>query len=254
MPRNARELPPDSASHLLSRGVERRNIFLQTADYHFFLSQMKEVFDSYEVGVLDFALMPNHFHIQALTGKVPIGVPMQKLLTRFALYFNRQYERVGHLFQNRFKSFEVRDDAYLVQLPAYISRNPVKAGLVLKPEQWEWSGHNEIVSGKKRFLDFSRLEAVTGMPMGQWRGSYLELMARGAPALGANPDLDEIIEYGAVLTGISGKDLSNGLRGDPFTKARRLVAREAMKRGFVQVDIAEALSIRRSSLGELLRS
>lgn len=253
MPRNARELPPESASHLLNRGVERRDIYLRDADYHFFLSQMKEVFSSYGVAVLDFALMPNHFHIQALTGKVPIGVAMQKLLTRFALYFNRQYERVGHLFQNRFKSFEVRDDAYLVQLPVYISRNPVKAGLVAKPEQWEWSGHNELVSGKKRFLDLSRLEAVTGMPGEQWRESYLELMKRGAPTLSETPGLDEIVEYAAVLAGISGKDLSDGLRGEPFTKARRMVAREATRHGFTQADIADALGISRPSLGELLR-
>lgn len=253
MPRNARELPPDSASHLLSRGVERRPIFLRAEDYLFFLSQMKEVFDSYEVGVLDFVLMPNHFHIQALTGKVPIGIPMQKLLTRFALYFNRQYERIGHLFQNRFKSFEVRDDAYLVQLPVYISRNPVKAGLVAKPEQWEWSGHNELVSGKKRFLDLSRLQAVTGMPAEQWRESYLELIKQGSPTLSETAALDEIIEFAAVLTGISGKDLAEGLRGEPFTKARRVVAREAARRGFAQVDIAEALSITRPSLAELLR-
>lgn len=252
MPRTARDLPTDSVSHVLDRGVERRRIFLTDEDYYFFLTQMKEVFDSSGVGILDFALMPNHFHIQPLISSVPVGIPMQKLLTRFALYFNRKYGRLGHLFQNRFRSFEVKDDAYLVQLPAYISKNPVKAGMVAKPEQWEWSGHNEIVSGKRRFLDLSRLEAVTGMPEEQWRESYLELMARD-PQVSEKSGLEELVEYAALVGGISARDLIRGSRGTPFTKARRLVAKEARQRGFTQTEIAAALEITPASVAGLLR-
>lgn len=253
MPRTARDLPPDSATHLIARGVERRSIFLRAEDHLFFLSQMKSVFDQYAVSVLNYMLMPNHFHIEALTGSVPIGIPMQKLLTRYALYFNRVYERVGHLFENRFKSFEVGDEAYLVQLAVYISRNPVKAGLVDKPERWEWSGHNEIVSGKNRYLDFSRLEAAAGMKPERWKESYLRLLGRGDPTLAASPSIDEIIEFAALMSGISGKDLCNGQRGQAFSDARRIVAKEAAQRNYPQVDVAKALGISAPALAELLR-
>src|SRR5688572_29629382 len=119
MPRTARDLPADSVSHLIDRGVERRPIFLRDEDYRFFLAQMREAFITYGVGILNYVLMPNHFHIQIISGGTPVGIAMHVLLTRYALYFNRVHRRVGHLFQNRFKSFQVRDDAYLMQLPVY---------------------------------------------------------------------------------------------------------------------------------------
>lgn len=245
MPRDARDLPPNSASHLISRGVERRNIFLRAEDHLFFLSQMREVFDACRIGVLNFVLMPNHFHIQALSGTTPVGVAMQRLLTRYALYFNRAYERVGHLFQNRFKSFEVRDDAYLVQLPVYISRNPSRAGLVARPQDWEWSGHNELVSGKTRYLDLSRLEEVTGMTAQRWRESYLDLMGRGESTPAAEATLDDILEHAALKAGISARDLRAGARGAPFTNARRFFARESVLRGFLRVNVAQTLGVLR---------
>lgn len=246
-------LDADSVAHILSRGVERRTIFMSDADYHFFLTQMKEVFDSHGVGILNFALMPNHFHIEPLTGNSPIGVPMQKLLTRFALYFNSKYERVGHLFQNRFKSFEVRDDSYLVQLPVYLTNNPVRARLVERPEQWEWSGHNEIVSGKQRILDLSRLGEVTGMSAEEWRESYLELVTRGNPIPPDRAALDSIIEFASFGAGISARDVLQGCKGKPFTRARRTFAREARRRNFTQSSIAEFLGISSASVSELLR-
>lgn len=254
MPRDARELPPDSVSHLLSRGVERRPIFQRQEDYLFFLAQMRSVFVSCGIGVLNFALMPNHFHIQALSGATPVGVAMQILLTRYALYFNRVYERVGHLFQNRFKSFEVRDESYLVQLPVYLSRNPVRAGLVGRPQDWEWSGHNELVSGRPRYLDLSRLKEVAGMPAEEWRAAYLELISRDQAPPAADAALDDLLEYSAIAAGVSAKDLGAGQKGRPFTRARRIFAREAVARGFVQTEVADALGCSQVAVSQLLRT
>lgn len=252
MPRDARDLPPNSVSHLIDRGVERRNIFLRPKDYLFFLSQMREVFDAYRVAVLNFVLMPNHFHIQALSGLLPVGNAMQKLLTRYALYFNREYERVGHLFQNRFKSYEVRDEDYLVQLPVYISRNPTRAGLVTRPQDWEWSGHNELASGKTRYLDLSRLEEVTGMPADEWREDYLEHIGREVTPPGAGATLEDVLRLAAIQAGISARDLRAGAKGAPYTMARRLVAREAVTRGCLRVNIAEVLGCAPSAVTRLL--
>jgi putative transposase len=252
MPRTARDLPADSVSHLIDRGVERRPIFLRDEDYRFFLAQMREAFITYGVGILNYVLMPNHFHIQIISGGAPVGIAMHVLLTRYALYFNRVHRRVGHLFQNRFKSFQVRDDAYLMQLPVYITRNPMRAGLVLRPQDWEWSGHNELVSGRKRFLHLDRIEEVTGMPAEVWRRSYLELVGQTDAAPSPEATLDELIEYFAVLSGVSGKDVVAGERGEPFTKARRLFLREAIRRGIPRVVAADALGCTKGAVTQLL--
>jgi putative transposase len=252
MPRYARDLPADSVTHIIDRGVERRRIFIRDEDSLFFLAQMREVFLAYGIGVLNYVLMPNHFHIQAISGGAPVGVAMQLLLTRYALYFNRVYERVGHLFQNRFKSFQVRDDAYLVQLPVYITRNPLRAGLVARVEDWEWSGHHELVSGRQRYLDLSRLEEVSGMSSQAWRDSYLELVKQGQTAPSPSATLDELLEHFATLKGISGRDLVAGEKGEPFTAARRLFVREAVRRGHTRVDAADALGCTKAAVTQLL--
>lgn len=252
MPRCARDLPPDSVSHLVDRGVERRPIFRRDEDNRFFLTQMREVFTTYGVGILNYVLMPNHFHIQAISGGTPVGIAMQVLLTRYALYFNRVYGRVGHLFQNRFKSFQVRDDAYLVQLPVYITRNPQRAGLVCRPQDWEWSGHNELVSGRQRFLNLERIEEVAGIPAEVWRRSYLDLVGQAEAPPPPEASLDELIEYAAILSGVSGKDVIAGERGGPFTNARRLFLREAVRRGIPRVDAADALGCTKGAVTQLL--
>lgn len=253
MPRIARNVPPDSITHLLSRGVERRPIFKKAEDYFVFLALMKDAFKAHAIDVLNYVLMPNHFHIQALVGATPVGEAMHQLLTRYSVYFNSAYERVGHLFQSRYKSFLCRDDAYLVQLPVYLSRNPTRAGLVARPQDWEWSGHNELVSGKWRYIDLSRLEEVAGMPAEDWRAAYLELIGRVTPPLAMNATLDDLLDIAAQNCGISLRDLRDGHQGAPFTLAKRQLAKEAAKRGHLQTEIAAFLGCSPAAVAQLLR-
>jgi REP element-mobilizing transposase RayT len=213
---------------------------------------MRDSFREHAVSVLNYALMPNHFHIQAIVGPRPLGRAMHQLETRYSIYFNKQYGRSGPLFQGRYKSFLCRDDAYLVQLPVYLSRNPIRAGLVRRPEDWEWSGHNELVSGRQRYLDPSRLEEVTGMTADDWRAEYLALMVKGLPIATASATLDELLDVSAQISGVSLHDLQEGMRGPCFSKARRHFAREALKRGFLQTDIADALGCAPSTVAFIL--
>lgn len=252
MPRIPRDVPPDSVTHILNRGVDRRSIFQRAEDHHVFLSLMRDSFKEHAVSVLNYALMPNHFHIQAIVGPEPLGRAMHQLETRYSIYFNRRYERSGPLFQSRYKSFLCRDDAYLVQLPVYLSRNPVRAGLVRRPEEWEWSGHNELVSSGQRYLDLSRLEEAAGITAEDWRAGYLALISKGLPMATASAALDELLDVSAQLSGVSLIDLQEGFRGPCFTKAKRHFAQEALKRGFMQVDIAEALGCAPSSVAAIL--
>jgi len=92
--------------------------------------------------------MPNHFHLLLRTGNVPISTVMRRLLTGYAIWFNRSRRRHGHLFQNRFKSILCQEDAYLLELVRYIHLNPLRAGLVGNLEELDdhpYSGHSTLM-------------------------------------------------------------------------------------------------------------
>ena len=94
--------------------------------------------------------MDNHVHILFKSGKVGISTVMRKLLTWYALYFNRRHRRTGHLFENRYKSILCDEDNYLLALIRYIHLNPTRAGMVKTMEELDlWSGHSAVMNKRK---------------------------------------------------------------------------------------------------------
>lgn len=139
MPRQARQLSESGLYHVMLRGVNRDAIFLEDADCERFLQALAEVKEASGCRVLAYCLMHNHVHLVLRAGDEPIGAIVKRLGVRYAGWFNHKYGRVGHLFQDRFKSLPVDDDAYLVTLLRYVWNNPVAAGLVAVPEDYRWS-------------------------------------------------------------------------------------------------------------------
>jgi REP element-mobilizing transposase RayT len=125
--------------HVMLRGVNRDAIFLEEGDRERFLQALGEVKEASGCRVLAYCLVRNHVHLVLRTGDEPIGAIVKRLGVRYAGWFNRKYGRVGHLFQDRFRSLPVDDDAYLVTLLRYVWANPVEAGLVAVPEDYRWS-------------------------------------------------------------------------------------------------------------------
>jgi REP element-mobilizing transposase RayT len=134
------------------RGIERRNIFDGDADRDHFLHRMGEILLDTGTTCFAWSLMPNHFHLLLRTGNVPVSTFMRRLLTGYAIWFNRSRKRRrhGHLFQNRFKSILCQEDAYLLELVRYIHLNPLRAGLVKGIEEldvYPYSGHGTFMGG-----------------------------------------------------------------------------------------------------------
>jgi REP element-mobilizing transposase RayT len=121
------------------RGVNRAPIFLEHDDLARFIQAMTAARDASGCLILAYCLMPNHVHLIVQTTDEPIGLAIKRLGVRYAGWFNRKYDRVGHLFQDRFKSKPVEDDAYLITLLRYIWNNPVAAGLAPRAEEYPWS-------------------------------------------------------------------------------------------------------------------
>jgi len=117
---------PNSIYHVFNRGSEKRTIFLNDRDYNNFLERVKDGLKKYSINLLSFCLLPNHFHfLLKQKGEISIAKFMNALLLGYAKYFNTKYERVGPLFQGRFKAKMIETDEYLLQLSKYIHRNPL---------------------------------------------------------------------------------------------------------------------------------
>jgi len=116
--------------HILARGNELKDIFYDEEDRLLFLETIGEMSERYEIDIFAYVLMGNHYHILLRTNRANLSKSMQWLGLTYTRRFNIRHFRSGHLFQGRFKSIIVQNDAYLMQLSCYIHRNPLRAGIV----------------------------------------------------------------------------------------------------------------------------
>jgi putative transposase len=153
MPRKSRIDAAGALHHIMVRGIERRKIFGSDADRDHFVSRLGEVLQRTKTICYAWALLPNHFHLLLRTGSVSISTVMRRLLTGYAVWYNRTHRRHGHLFQNRFKSVLCQEDVYLMELVRYIHLNPIRAGIVRGMEElgrYPYSGHSVLMGKVKR--------------------------------------------------------------------------------------------------------
>lgn len=164
MPRKARIDAPGAFHHIIIRGIERRKIFREDADRVNFLDRLGGIVVDTQTQCFAWALIPNHAHILLRTGRVPIATVMRKLLTGYAVSFNRKYRRHGQLFQNRYKSILCQEDVYLKELVRYIHLNPLRVRLVSEMkglDRYRWSGHS-VIMGKTN-NDWQNIDYVLGL-------------------------------------------------------------------------------------------
>jgi len=157
---------PGALHHVWSRGVARCDIYLDDRDRARFLDIVALVLKEAHGRCLAWALMSNHYHLLLETGRDPLPRVMQRINQRYAAWFNRRYDRVGRLFQDRYGSDRVGDDRHLATLIAYIHLNPVRAGIVRDVDalaSYPWTGHAALVGRTpRRFHDVDRALAAFG--------------------------------------------------------------------------------------------
>jgi REP element-mobilizing transposase RayT len=192
MARRSRIDAPGALHHIIVRGIERRPIFKDDADKDNFLGRLENILTDTAALCCAWALMSNHFHLLLKTGKVPISTVMRRLLTGYAMYFNRKYNRAGHLFQNRYKSILCQEDAYLLELVRYIHLNPLRVKIVIdlkSLDRYAYSGHAVIMGKKKN--DWQAIDYVLKLfddRLSSARRRYREYVEKGISA-GKRPDL-----------------------------------------------------------------
>ena len=144
MARYRRRISAYGHYHIMIRGVNRENIFLDDFDRKRFIFTMKRFSGETNVAVIVYCVMSNHVHILVSAPDGP-DVFMKKLSSSYVYYFNHKYGRIGHLFQDRYKSEAVESDSYLLTAARYILQNPAKAGIA-KIDNYEWNSWKDVAS------------------------------------------------------------------------------------------------------------
>lgn len=140
MPREARRNSLSNVYHCMLRGNNQQDIFFEDKDYLEFQDIIKKTKKVYLYQLYSYVLMPNHIHLEIKDQNQNLSQIIHSIATSYAIYFNKKYERKGHLFENRFRSKNVENTNYILNLVRYIHQNPVKAG-ICKMEQYRWSSY-----------------------------------------------------------------------------------------------------------------
>jgi REP element-mobilizing transposase RayT len=152
MPRLARLDIAGLLQHVIVRGIERRDIFNDDHDRQLFVARLVSLLSETGVRCYAWALLSNHFHLLLMPTSTPLSHFMRRLLTGYAVSFNRRNKRAGHLFQNRYKSIVCEEEPYLLELVRYIHLNPLRAGMVASLEElglYPWTGHAVLLGHRQ---------------------------------------------------------------------------------------------------------
>jgi len=142
---------PDAIYHVTSRGNNRQDIFLDEADKHLFLDTLATASSRFDLQLFAFCLMSNHFHLFLRTPRANLSRAMQWLIGTYTRRFFGRHHRGGHLLQGRFKAVLVVDEGHWLNLSMYLHLNPVRAGMVADPAEYEWSSFRDYTRGRSRF-------------------------------------------------------------------------------------------------------
>jgi len=241
---------PGGLYHVTARGNERRALFRGDGDRREYLELLARCREKFRFQLLAYCLMTNHVHLAIRTGAEPLSRIMARLHSIYAEEFNRRHDRVGHLFQGRYKASLVRDDRYLFALLRYVHRNPVSARIVSRAADYPWSSDRFLRRGKgPAWLDVDSLLALLdGSPRAAMR-RYAALVDESESASGEDPReaveraaasarvaegepsgahdptrrqirLDDLLEIVASECGLSLADLLSRARGGEVADAR----------------------------------
>lgn len=153
MPRLARIIPPEGFLHVISRGNNRRKIFLNPRDFKAYYLFLKKLKKEEAIKIFHYCIMPSHVHLLVGVGESSnISKFMKRVNLKYFFYYSKKHNYIGHLWQDRFRSKLVEQDAYFIQCGKYIELNPVRANIVKSPEDYPFSSYLHYARGIKDAL------------------------------------------------------------------------------------------------------
>ena len=231
MPRQARLDIPGLLQHVIVRGIERTDIFLDDDDRGRFVERLNNLLVDTGTDCFAWALIPNHFHLLLRCNHIDLSLFMRRLLTGYAITFNRRHARSGHLFQNRYKSIVCEEEPYLLELIRYIHLNPLRAGVVKDLDELDrylWCGHAALL-GQNSLAGqaVDEVMALFASKKKEARKAYRQFVSDGVE-MGKRPELtggglrrSQLIENNIAVMGdydervLGGSDFVASLHDEP---------------------------------------
>ena len=238
--------------HVINRGVEQRVIFKEAEDYRYFEELLCTYAPSYGVTLHNYCLMSNHYHLLIEIKDGMLSKFMRQINMNYAIYFNKKNRRSGHLWQGRFKSWYVTDEAYLYTLILYIEQNPVKAKMVKRVEEYPYSTAHYFLEEKlPRYLENSYMaenykddkEAIKEFLYSPIDSSALQKLKKGASLLEA-PNIDKRPKE---------EDLKILFENVIDIKERNSRIVKAYKEGYSQHMMAKVLEMAQSTISGIVK-
>jgi putative transposase len=273
MPRRARIDAPGVVQHVMVRGIEKRTIFADDHDRNDLIVRLSRILPECGATCFAWALMPNHVHLVVRTGSDSVSRLMARVGTGYARRFNERHERVGHLFQNRFLSRVVGDDADLACVVRYVHRNPIAAGIVASIEDlaaFGWTGHAALMgrAEPQQFHQVAEALHLFGETPCEARAQLLAFMrceppivdswSSGAPAEVPVGEVyaDRLAELAGAICAdfrVDADALRSRARSRPVAHARAaLASAAATKLGIPLAEVARWLGVTRGALSHAL--
>lgn len=192
MPRQSRIDAPGALHHVIIRGIERKAIFKDDADRNEFIQRVASIFADSSTPCFAWALMTNHVHLLIRTAGTPLSTLMRRLLTGYAVVFNRRHRRHGQLFQNRYKSILCQEATYLLELTRYIHLNPLRVGIVKDLDgldSYLFTGHSVIMGNQRaEWQNDTQILGMFAKTQKTARRKYRQFVEKGIDA-GRRPEL-----------------------------------------------------------------
>lgn len=162
MARQARKIGQSGLYHVMLRGNEKKDIFKDKEDKHKILNVISDKKKESEFLLYAYCIMSNHLHLLIKENVEPLSLAMKRIGVSYASYYNKKHDRVGHVFQGRFKSENVEDDRYLLSVIRYIHNNPLEANISTR-EGYQWSSYNAYIGQKSELISEIEIEEILGM-------------------------------------------------------------------------------------------
>jgi len=160
MPRQARAESETGYYHIMTRGINKDKIFEKDYEKEKILQFLKEKTQEEACKIIAYCIMDNHMHMILSAKKKELISMMKKINISYAMYYNQKHKRIGHVFQDRFKSENIADERYLYGAIRYIHNNPVKAKMIEKAEEYKWSSIREYLSNETMLINKEIKEEV----------------------------------------------------------------------------------------------
>jgi putative transposase len=173
--------------HITQRAPGREVIFVENSDYLKFLSLLKKTSEKFGLDLFCFSLLPNHLHLMLRINSKNLSVAMRHLFQAYAMYYNKKYQRKGHVFCGRFRSSLCNDDAYLLAASSYIHLNPYKANLTKKIDGYRWSSLLLYLGKtKKSFIDSKEILLLLDEDLKNAKKKYRKILEESSEISGGN--------------------------------------------------------------------